>query len=268
MPYTCPAAFASRFSAHVGFLYTELPLAERFAAAAHAGFCAVEHPNLFATPATTVAGWLGDAGLPLAQTSFPAGDTARGEKGFAALPERSAQFRESVEPTLDYAEALGCRLVHAMAGVRPAGVAWDLLWGTYLDSIAFAAEAADRRGMSIILEPVGPGSIANYIIDQPSLAVAAIRAIGRPNVALLFDAYHCACLGHDPAALIRDHAELIAHVQIADDPGRHEPGTGTIAFDPIFAALDAIGYAGPIGCEYHPLTQTEAGLGWMRAGPK
>ncbi len=265
MAFVCPPAFADRLSAHVGFLYTELPLAQRFAAAARDGFRYAEHPNLFATPAVEVAGWLRDAGLPpLAQTGFPAGDAARGEKGFAALPERGAEFRANVEPTLDYVEALGCRLVHAMAGVRPAGVAWDRLWGTYVENIAFAAEAAGRRGMSVTIEPIGPGSIANYIIDQPALAIDAIREVGRSNVALLFDAYHCACLGHDPAALIREHAALIAHVQIADDPGRHEPGTGRIAFPPIFAALEAVGYAGPVGCEYHPAATTDAGLGWMR----
>ena len=257
-------AFADRLSAHIGFLFTELPLPERAAAAARAGFRALEHPNLFAHPASTVAGWFRDAGLPLVQTGFPAGDAARGEKGFAALPDRCGAFRDSVAPTLDTVAELGCRHVHAMAGVKPAGVPWDRLWGTYLDSIAFAADAAAERGMTILIEPIGPGSIANYVIDQPALAVDAIRAVGRPNVALLFDAYHCACLGHDPASLIRDHAALIAHVQIADDPGRHEPGTGGIAFDPIFAALDAIGYAGTVGCEYHPLTTTEAGLGWMR----
>lgn len=257
-------AFADRLSGHCGFLFTELPLPERFAAAARAGFRAVEHPNLFATPAREVKGWLECAGVPLVQTGFPAGDAARGEKGFAALPDRVDHYRSTIEPTLDYVEELGCRMVHPMAGVRPAGVAQDVLWATYLENLAFAADAAAKRGMTVIVEPIGPGSIANYVIDDPLLAVEAIRDIGRDNVKLLFDAYHCACLGHDPAALIRTHAALIAHVQIADDPGRHEPGTGTIAFDPIFSALEEVGYRGLVGCEYHPATTTEAGLGWMR----
>ena len=258
-------AFADRLSGHCGFLFTELPLSERFAAAARAGFRAVEHPNLFATPAREVAGWLERAGVPLVQTGFPAGDAAKGEKGFAALPDRVEHYRATIEPTLDYVQELGCHMVHPMAGVQPMGVAQDRLWATYLENLAFAADAAARRGMTVIVEPIGPGSIANYVIDDPLLAVQAIRDIARDNVKLLFDAYHCACLGHDPAALIRDHAALIAHVQIADDPGRHEPGTGTIAFGPIFSALDAVGYRGLVGCEYHPATTTEAGLGWMRA---
>ncbi|GLS44286.1 hydroxypyruvate isomerase family protein [Methylobacterium brachythecii] len=257
--------FADRLSAHLGFLYTERPLPERFAAAARNGFRVMEHPNLFSTPAREVAGWLNAAGLSLVQTSFPAGDASRGEKGFAGLPDRAGAFRDSVAPTLDYVEEIGgCRLVHAMAGVRPAGVAQDRLLDTYRESLAFAADLAARRGMEILIEPIGPGSIADYIVDDPLLAVRLIGEVGRPNVKLLFDAYHAHCLGHDPAALIREHAALIAHVQIADDPGRHEPGTGTIAFDPIFAALEAVGYAGTIGCEYHPATTTEEGLGWIR----
>lgn len=254
-----------RLSADVGFLFTEWPLADRFAAAARAGFRAVEHPNPFAIPAPDLARTLSDHGLTFVQTSFPAGDPARGEKGFAALPDRASAFRESVDPTLDYAEAVGCRLVHAMAGVRPAGVAQDVLWETYLDSIAYAADAAARRGISILIEPVGPGSIADYVIDRPALAVSGIRTLGRPNVKLLMDVFHCVSLAQDPVSLIREHAALIAHVQIADHPGRHEPGLGTIAFGPVFEAPDAVSYRGFIGCEYHPTARTEDSFGWRKA---
>ncbi|GEP10217.1 hydroxypyruvate isomerase family protein [Methylobacterium gnaphalii] len=257
--------FAGRLSAHLGFLYTEHPLPERFAAAAENGFRIVEHPNLFAHAANEIAGWLAASGLTLVQTSFPAGETARGEKGFAALPDRAGIFRESVEPTLDFVEAIGgCRLVHAMAGVSPVGVQQDRLLDIYRESLAYAADAAARRNIEIMIEPIGPGSIADYIVDDPLLAIRLIREVGRPNIKLLFDAYHCHCLGHDPASLIREHAPLIAHVQIADDPGRHEPGTGTIRFEPIFEALAEAGYEGAIGCEYHPADTTEEGLGWIR----
>ena len=124
-------AYKDRLSGHCGFLFTALPLAERFAAAARAGFRAVEHPNLFATPAREVAGWLERAGVPLVQTGFPAGDAAKGEKGFAALPDRIDYYRSTIEPTLDYVAQLGCRMVHPMAGVRPAGVERARLWDTY-----------------------------------------------------------------------------------------------------------------------------------------
>jgi hydroxypyruvate isomerase len=256
---------AMRLSAHIGFLFTEIPFEERFAAAKRVGFDAVEHPNPFATPARQVARLLAESQMRYIQTSFPAGDPARGEKGFAALPAHTARFRASIEPTLDYAEEIGCRLVHAMAGVRPADVAGDVLWHTFLDNLAFAADAAQRRGIDILIEPVGPGSVANYIVDDPALAVNAIRALARPNVKLLMDVFHAVSLGCDPVQLIRTNAAEIGHVQIADSPGRHEPGTGSIAFRPIFEVLDEVNYQGAVGCEYHPSTSTAASFTWIEA---
>ncbi|PWC78103.1 TIM barrel protein [Azospirillum sp. TSH64] len=267
MSIPCLRSFDGRLSAHIGFLFTEQAFAERPEAARRVGFGAVEHPNPFDTPAPELARRLSDAGLRFAQTGFPAGDVTRGEKGFAALPEHVARFRSSVQPTLDYAEAIGCRLVHAMAGVRPADVANPLLWETYLENLAFAADAAATRGIDILIEPIGPGSIANYIIDDPGLAITAIHDLRRPNVGLLMDIYHCVSLGHDPVRLITEHAAIIKHVQIADFPGRHEPGSGTIAFDPIFEALKAVGYSGYIGCEYHPSLTTAASFSWLPAAP-
>lgn len=254
-----------RFSAHIGFLFTEQPLPKRFAAASAAGFRAVEHPNPFGYPAREIAMLLDAHELHYVQTSFPAGDPARGEKGFAALPKRAAEFRASIVPTLDYAETIGCRLIHAMAGVRPMDAAPERLWDTYLESLAVAADAAARRGMSILIEPVGPGSIANYIVDDPAIAIDAITALSRPNVKLLFDVFHCVSLGQDPVTLIETHSDLIAHVQIADHPGRHEPGSGSIDFDPVFQALERVSYAGYIGCEYHPSGATTDSFGWLDA---
>ncbi len=255
-----------RLSAHVGFLFTEHALVDRFAAAARAGFRVVEHPSPYGIPAAQLKVLLSDAGLRFVQTAFPAGDPARGEKGFAALPGSVKRFRDCVEPTLDYLQEVGCILVHAMAAVRPAGVPHDVVWATYLENLAFAADAAAKRGMRVLIEPIGPGSIANYVVDATALALSAIKSVGRPNVTLLMDAFHAVSLGEDPVATIRDHSTLIAHIQIADYPGRHEPGSGTIDFGPIFAALDDVGYRGYVGCEYHPAASTEAGLGWMPHG--
>lgn len=252
-----------RLSAHVGFLFTERPLPERFGLAARAGFRAVEHPNPFALPAPQLRALLADAGLHLVQTAFPAGDAARGEKGFAALPSETARFRASVEPTLDYVDEVGCRLVHVMAAVRPPDVPPDLVWATYLENLAFAADAAARRGISILVEPIGPGSIANYVVDSTALGVQALRTIGRTNAKLLLDVFHAVSLGEDPVGHVRAHAALVGHVQIADHPGRHEPGTGAIDFAPVFRALADAGYAGFVGCEYHPSAATEDGLAWM-----
>ncbi|MCS0500793.1 hydroxypyruvate isomerase family protein [Ancylobacter mangrovi] len=254
-----------RYSAHIGYLFSDRPLVERIAAARANGFDAVENPAPYATPAPVIAAALKEAGLTYVQMGLPSGDAARGEKGLAALPERVAEFRATLEPSLDYAEAVGCRAMHAMAGVRPEGVPAAKLWDTYIGNLALAADAARARGMLLLLEPIGSGTIADYLLDTPDLALRAIRELGRDNVRLIFDAFHTVNAGLDPLPFIRDHAGLIHHMHIADYPGRHEPGTGTLDFAALYAALDAAGYAGFIGCEYVPAGRTEDGLGWLAA---
>lgn len=258
-----------KYSAHIGYLFSEIPLLERFAAARRGGFAAVEHPAPYAVPPAEVARQLRETGLTFVQMGLASGDAARGEKGFAALPDRVDTFRESVGKGLDYAEAIGCKAVHAMAGVRPDGVDHDRLWDTYLENMAVAADAAASRGMRILIEPIGPGSLPNYFMDDSALGVRAIEALKRDNVRLIFDAFHATNAGEDPVPFVRAHAGLIHHMHIADHPGRHEPGTGTIDFDALYAALDAAGFRGFIGCEYVPAGNTEAGLTWLgrhRAG--
>ncbi len=253
-----------RFSAHIGFLFGEIPFGARFAAARKHGFAAVEHPSPFETPAATVREYLDDNGLVYVQTGFPAGDASRGEKGFAALPEKRTQFRGAITPTLDYASQIGCKMVHAMAGVVPVGATRSVLWTEYLENLAYAADAASAYDVDIIVEPVGPGSIADYFIADPAIAMEAIKAVGRPNVKLLMDVYHAVSLGTEPLAFIRKHHSMIGHVQIADYPGRHEPGSAIIDFARVFQVLTDVGYGGHIGCEYHPSTSTEESFGWMR----
>lgn len=257
------AQWTDRFSAHVGFLFTEQIFGDRFSAARRAGFRAVEHPNPFAMPAHELAKRLDGEGLVFVQTSFPAGDAAKGEKGFAALRDQIDRFRTQVMPTLDYASEIGCTMVHAMAAVRPAGAEDAHLLDIYRENVAFAADRAAEYGITLIIEPIGPGSVANYLIDDPHTALDVIRTVGRSNVGLLLDLYHLAILGHDPVPLVQANGPLIRHVQIADHPGRHEPGSGGIDFRPALNALTTIGYAGHVGCEYHPAHGTVAGLGWL-----
>lgn len=253
-----------RFSAHIGFLFGELPFAERFAAASNVGFTAVEHPSPFHIPVEQVADLLEDNDLEFVQTGFPAGDPARGEKGFAALRDRRADFRDAIAPTLDYASRIGCHMLHAMAGIVPAGAPRQAMWDEYLENLGFAADAARAYDIDIIIEPIGPGSITNYFIDQPQLALDAIKALARPNVRLLFDVFHAVSLGTEPLAFIAAHSRLIGHLQIADFPGRHEPGSAVIDFAKVFAAVSQAGFAGHIGCEYHPSERTIDSFGWMR----
>ncbi|MFG1349385.1 hydroxypyruvate isomerase family protein [Xanthobacter autotrophicus] len=255
------------FSAHIGYLFQELPLEHRFAAARDAGFRMVEHPSLYALPATRVRQLLSDCGLGIVQSSFPAGDIARGEKGFAALPDEIERFRASVSVSLDYAVQAGIPALHCMAGVRPPGADPERMWDIYIANMRVAAEAAAERGVLVLIEPISSGSIADYFIEDPLEAVRAITEIGASNVRLLFDVFHATMIGSDPFAFIRDHAALIYHVHIADHPGRHEPGTGIIDFDRLYTTLEEVHYDGFVGCEYSPRGGTLEGLGWMkRAG--
>lgn len=252
-----------RFSAHIGFLFGELGFADRFQAARKAGFVAVEHPSPYQTSAQDVRRLLADNGLSFTQTGFPAGDLAKGEKGLAALRERRAEFRSGVAPTLDYASEIGCGMLHAMAGVVPPNASRAPMWEEYIENLAFAADAARACDIDILIEPVGPGSIANYFIDTPGAAVEAIATLARPNVRLLFDVFHAVSLGVDPVAFMEANSALIGHIQIADFPGRHEPGSAVLDFRKILEAVENLGFAGHIGCEYHPSGNTSDSFGWM-----
>ena len=252
-----------KFCAHIGYLFSDLPFRERIFAAKASGFDAVENPAPYSTPAADVASALKEAGLPYVQMGLPSGDAAKGEKGLAALPDRVADFRATLEPSLDYAQAIGCPAIHAMAGVRPIDVAPEKVWDTYIANLAVAADAAKARGMLLLLEPIGSGTIANYVLDRPDQALRAIANLGRDNVRLIFDAFHTVNAGLDPLPFIRDHVDLIYHMHIADYPGRHEPGTGTIDFATLYAALDAAHFTGFIGCEYIPAGRTHDGLSWL-----
>ncbi|HEX2552252.1 MAG TPA: TIM barrel protein [Microvirga sp.] len=258
---------ASGYSAHLGYMFNEHPLEQRFAAAAAAGFSAVEHPSPYPVPAATLRRILADCGLTFVQMALPAGDPGRGEKGIAGLPGREAEFDASLARGLDYAEAIGCRMVHVMAGVVPEGSSRDACWPLYCERLAQAAAAADARGMTLLIEPIGIATIANYLLDDPYLGLRALDAVDAPNVRLLLDAFHCANSGIDAARFVERHRRDIAHVHIADHPGRHEPGTGTLDFTRFFSALATAGYGGAIGLEYIPAGETGAGLAWMRTYP-
>ncbi|KLK90874.1 hydroxypyruvate isomerase [Microvirga vignae] len=251
-----------RYSAHLGYLFTELPLEKRFAAAREAGFAEVEHPSPYGLPAERVRSLCEEHGLAFAQLALPAGDASRGEKGIACLPGRELEFEASVTMGLDYAMRIGSRFVHVMSGVLPNDMNREEVWPTYLRNVETACKAAEAARMPVLVEPIGAATLANYMMDDPYLALRAIKEIGAPNLFMLFDAFHAANAGIDPVAFVQEHHDRIAHVHIADHPGRHEPGTGTIDFVSLFAALNTANYTGSIGLEYIPAATTEAGLDW------
>lgn len=253
-----------RFSAHLGYMFTELPLEQRFAAASRAGFADVEHPAPFTLPATRCRELLDENSLRMVQIG--SGSGGDGRKGLAALPGHEKAFRDDLLRALDYAEEIGCPLLHPMAGITNLAnhAHHGAIWSA---NITFAMEAAQGRAVGIFVEPISRIAIAGYFLhrlDQYLELTAQMDAA--PQV--LVDSYHAAMNDEDAAGFIRANPSQIAHVHIADVPGRHEPGTGGYDFRPIDAALAKIGYQGAIGCEYIPAEETHVGLSWRVAWPE
>ncbi|WP_158541644.1 hydroxypyruvate isomerase family protein [Pelagibacterium lacus] len=253
------------YSAHIGYMFNEMPLEDRVAAAARNGFAAVEHPAPYSIPAGDMASLLAAAGVTYTQFGLRSGNAAAGEKGLGIFPERRDEFRRSVAEGIAYARTIGVDKLHAMSGVLPEAQRTQDHWDCYVENLAFAAREAGEHGITIILEPMSSGAVPDYYIATPDRAAEVIDAVGAPNMGLLLDVFHTLSTGLDLDATLRQHAARIVHVHIADLPGRHEPGTGTVDFDRLDTVLSEIGYGGALGCEYIPAGNTEDGLGWLKA---
>lgn len=236
----------NRLSAHIGYLYTDLPLEDRPAAAARDGFTAVEHPEPWTIPAAEMRARLQDLGLVFAQVTSGMGKP--GEKGLAALPGREAAFRDGFLRARDYALAIGCPFVHPMAGVPAGDDRAGRAGATYQANLDWALERLNGTGLRLLVEAI---TIPGYHLGSFQNAAAMQDRIG-PGLALLFDTFHAATLGEVPQDWIRANAARIGHLHVADHPGRHEPGTGRLNFGAILGALRDTGYAGAIGFEYIP----------------
>jgi hydroxypyruvate isomerase len=253
-----------RFSANLGFLFPDLPFLERFDAAAKAGFTAVEYASPYEYPAAELRGRLSDAGLEQVLINSPAGDRTKGERGFACLPGREGTFRDSLEQALDYSVALGCPCVHVMAGMPPQDVALDTALALYAANLAWAGEKGLAAGVKLVIEPLNPRDAPGYLLRTQEQGAAIAAAIGRDRLGLQFDIYHCQTAQGDLTTRLAALMPVIDHMQLADVPGRHEPGTGEIGWEFVFRRIDELGYAGWIGCEYTPLGDTAEGLAWRR----
>lgn len=255
---------ALRFCANLSFLFTELPFLDRFEAAAQAGFEGVEMLSPYEHPATAIRERLLGAGLKQVLFNTYAGDRAGGERGMAYIPGRQQECRDTIRQALDYAAALDCRLVHFMAGVRPPEVPRTTALSLYAVNLAWAAEQAHAAGVRLTVEAINQRDIPGYLLETQEDAAEVVRAIGPDRVGLQFDIYHCQTSQGDVARRLETSMPLIAHMQVADVPGRHEPGTGEIGWDFLFRRIEALDYRGWIGCEYQPDRDTVAGLGWRR----
>lgn len=257
-----------RFDANLKWLFTEHPFEERFDAAARAGFLGVEFPAPYAYEPAHLARLLAQAGLSqvLINTPMgPAGSPTR--QGLACVPGAEQDFRTGVLEGLSYAAALDAPFLHVVAGIVPDGVQRDRAFALYEQNIAWAAEQARGTGIRLLIEPQNKRDAPGFVLDTQAQAAAVVDAVGRDAVGLLMDFYHAQVDEGDLITTFLAHRTQIAHIQIADPPGRHEPGTGEIAFDRIFATIAESGYDGWIGCEYQPLTDTVSGLDWMEGLP-
>ena len=254
-----------KFAANLSLLFTELAFLDRFGAARAHGFEAVECLFPYAWPAAHIAERLAASGLQLVLHNLPAGDWAAGERGMACDPARVGEFQDSVALALAYARVLGVSRLHCLAGMLPPGVTPERAQATYLDNLRYAAGQLHPHGIVLLIEPINTYDMPGYFLTGSAQAAAIIAACGVDNLFLQYDMYHMQRMEGDLAAGIRRHLPLIRHMQLADVPGRHEPGTGTIDFRALFSLIDALGYDGWIGCEYHPLGATVAGLGWRGA---
>ena len=255
-----------KFAANLSFLFTESPFPERFQKAADAGFHGVEYLFPYAWPAAEIACWLAAAGLEQVLFNLPAGDWAAGERGLACLPQRQGEFAESVERALHYAVRLDCPRVHCLAGLCPVGYAEAELEATYIANLRHAADRLASIGATVMIEPINSRvDMPGYWLDDMAKAFRLLEAVDRSNVKLQYDVYHAQIIAGDLVRTLSAHIERIGHIQIADNPGRHEPGTGEINYPFLFEHLDRLRYAGWVGCEYHPSTTTAASLGWLSA---
>ena len=254
-----------RFAANLNFLFTEVPYLQRFERAAKAGFKAVELFLPYAWPAESIREQLDTWHLTAVLQNLPAGDWDAGDRGLACLPGRVEEFQASVRLGIAYASALGVSQINCLAGIAPPGASGPLVRQTLVLNLRFAAAQFGQAGLKLLLEPINHFDMPGYYINRSAHALDILDEVAADNAFLQYDIYHAQRMEGELAATLQKHLARIGHIQVADNPGRHEPGTGEINYAFLFPYLDRLGYPGWIGCEYRPLGQTEAGLGWMRA---
>ena len=251
-----------KFAANLTMLFNEVPFLERFEKAANNGFTAVEFLFPYAFDVQEIRDRLTRHKLALVLHNLPAGDWDAGERGIACHPDRVQEFREGVARAISYATALGVSQLNCLAGKTPSGVSAEVLRKTFVENLRFAATELKKAGLKLLIEPINTFDIPGFYLSGTSQALAIIDEVGADNLFLQYDIYHMQRMEGELAASMQRHLPRIAHLQLADNPGRNEPGTGEINYAFLFQFIDKIGYTGWIGCEYKPATTTEAGLGW------
>ena len=254
-----------KFAANLTMMFNEVPFPERFAAAARAGFEAVEFLFPYDHPPEAVATWLRESGLRNVLFNLPPGDWAAGERGLASLPGREQEFRDGVAKATVYAKAFGTPTLHVMAGLVPAGADRAERLALYERNVRHAAEQLQPHGLTLVIEPINGRDMPGYLLQTQAEAHAIRERIAAPNLRVQFDLYHAQIMGGDLSVTMRRFIDGIGHVQVAGVPDRHEPDEGELNIRHLFGLLDELGYDGWVGCEYRPRGRTEDGLKWLAA---
>jgi hydroxypyruvate isomerase len=252
-----------RFAANLSTLFTELPFLARFGAAAEAEFLGCEIQFPYAIAKAHIAEELQAHALTLVLFNLPPGDWESGERGIACHPDRVQEFRDGVGTAIDYAHATGCGMINCLTGIAPIGAGLYAAYETLVENLRFAAEKLKEEEILLVAEPINTHDIPGYFLNSSAQAIALFNDVGSGNLRLQYDIYHMQRMEGELASTIKRLLPRIGHIQLADSPGRHEPGTGEINFPWLLRFIDRIGYSGWIGCEYHPARGTAAGLSWM-----
>jgi hydroxypyruvate isomerase len=253
-----------RLAANLSTLFTEVPLGQRWAAAAAAGFAGVECQFPYAVPAVEIAACLRDLRLRHVLINTPPGEQT-GDRGLAGQPQRLQEFRAGLQQAIDYAVAIGCPRIHVMAGMRPPDLPVDIAMSHFVSNLVYAAQCCAPHGITALIEPINTRvDVPGYLLHSTADALECLRRAAQPNLRLQYDVYHMQIMEGD---LLRSLTRLlphIGHIQIADNPGRHEPGSGEINYGFLLPQLDVLGYDGWVGCEYLPSSSTQTSLSWAR----
>lgn len=252
-----------KFAANLTMLFNEVPFLERFDSARKTGFGGVEFLFPYDFSKQEVKAALDRNDLTLVLHNLPAGDWGKGERGIAVLPDRIDEFRRGVAQTIDYAVALGCNQVNCLSGIAPQGLDREVLRNTFVSNLRLAANALAKHDIRLLIEPINHYDIPGFYLNTVEQAASIIEEVASNNLFIQYDLYHQQRTRGELIATYARYKHLIAHIQLADNPGRNEPGTGEINYPFVFEALDAAGYNGWIGCEYKPKAGTEAGIGWL-----
>ncbi len=253
-----------KFCANLSFMFTDAEFPDRFDRAAAEGFRSVEFHFPYALDRKMLVDRVRQAGVEVALFNLHAGDWSKGDRGIACIPSRIAEFRDSIRRSIDYAESLGCTRLNCLSGFGPAGTDPAVLRRTFVDNLRFAADELARAGIMLLIEPVNTRSIPDFFLCNTAQALSIMDEVGASNLLLQYDLFHMQIMEGDLAKTMEKNLARIGHIQIADVPDRHEPGTGEINFPFLFDWMDRIGYTGWVGCEYAPAGRTEDGLGWIR----